>query len=188
MLPILAFVSVVAGTIAAQGTSTFHPPVARPFIDIDFFVGWPVNTTAPNGLIAVTPNAAGTITGRFNGHIVENTTASVERFYPADTGPGVYSEYINEILLATEDDENVLLKMSGTAMYANGGLHGFAYARFETVIANLSWINYGMFVAEWVGNTNSGTGNAKVQVFEILSGGRLDGQPIAAINTTDTSA
>lgn len=45
-----------------------------------------------------------------------------------------------------------------------------------------------MFVAEWVGATNSGTGNAEVDIFEIYSGGRKDGEPIPAINVTGTSA
>lgn len=45
-----------------------------------------------------------------------------------------------------------------------------------------------MFVAEWVGVTNSGTGNAKVQIFELASGGQRDGEPILAIDETDPSA
>lgn len=91
LLHILAWACAIASTVATEGTSTFFPPLARSFISIDFFVGWPVNATVPSGLVAVTPNAAGTITGAFDGYVVENTTASVERFPSADTGSAVYS-------------------------------------------------------------------------------------------------
>ncbi|KAL2807806.1 hypothetical protein BJX63DRAFT_436731 [Aspergillus granulosus] len=71
--------------------------------------------------------------------------------------------------------------MSGIAQYANGGLHGFARVSFKTNLTDFDWINYGMFVGEWVGATNSGTGNAKLDIFEVFSGGRRDGKPIEAI-------
>ncbi|KAL2045871.1 hypothetical protein ABVK25_011974 [Lepraria finkii] len=138
----------------------------------------------PNGLVAVTPNAAGTITGSFNGHVVENLTASVERFQPSESG--LYSAYVNEILFANADDENLLVKIDGLTTYQNKGLHGFGKATFETTIPSLQWTNYAMFVAEWMGSLNSGTGNAKLQIFEIMSGGRRDGKPIDALNGTSS--
>ncbi|PGH04193.1 hypothetical protein AJ79_07171 [Helicocarpus griseus UAMH5409] len=182
---LLTITSLLTGTIASggsKGKGTFHPPKAKSFLDIDFYIGWPTNATTASGLVTITPNAAGTVKGGFNGRVVENVTASVERFLlPPGTGPGEYSEYVNEIVFANEAEETILAKMNGVASYANGGLHGFAHIRLETAIEKLKWINYGMFVAEWVGNTNSGTGNAKLQVFEIASGGRTDGKPIPAI-------
>jgi hypothetical protein len=86
---IIAFACFITGIIATEGT--FHPLKAKPFLDIDFFVGWPVNATTPHGLVAVTSNAAGAVSGHFNGELVGNTTASVERFMPSGTGPGEYS-------------------------------------------------------------------------------------------------
>lgn len=90
---------VIASTVAIEGTGTFNPPLASSFINIDFFVGWPVNATIPNGLVAVTPNAGGTITGHFDGYVVENTTASIERFLPNDTGSAVYSVRLRLLLI-----------------------------------------------------------------------------------------
>lgn len=42
-------------------------------------------------------------------------------------------------------------------------------------------MNYGLFVGEWMDATNSGTGNAKFDIFEVSTGGRLDGKPIGAL-------
>ena len=52
---------------------------------------------------------------------------------------------------------------------------------FRTDVPKLGWMNYGLFVGEWIGATNSGTGNAKLDIFEVSTGGRLDGKPIEAI-------
>jgi hypothetical protein len=41
------------------------------------------------------------------------------------------------------------------------------------------WINYAMFVVEWQGDFN--TGLADVEFFELRTGGRIDGQPIKAL-------
>lgn len=39
-----------------------------------------------------------------------------------------------------------------------------------------------------LGNTDSGTGNANLQIFEILSGGRTADKPIPEIEGSDPSA
>lgn len=45
----------------------------------------------------------------------------------------------------------------------------------------LGWMNYGLFVGEWIGATSPGTGNAKFDIFEVSAGDRLDGKPIEAL-------
>lgn len=49
----------------------------------------------------------------------------------------------------------------------------------KTGINELQSINYGMYVAEWQGYYNTGT--AQIQIFEITTGGRVDGKPIDAL-------
>jgi hypothetical protein len=49
----------------------------------------------------------------------------------------------------------------------------------ETGIEDLAWVNYAMFVGEW--QSSYDTGLAKLEIFEISTGGRLDGETIPAL-------
>lgn len=75
------------GTIGTNSQQfTFHPPKAEPFLNMDFYVGWPVNATTVDNLLAITPNLAGTVSGHVQGSLVGNTTASVETFFNSEAG------------------------------------------------------------------------------------------------------
>ncbi|OJD18665.1 hypothetical protein AJ78_01361 [Emergomyces pasteurianus Ep9510] len=165
----------VASALAADGV--FHPPQAKSFISIDYQVGFPINTTTPNGIVVTVPVWGGEITGIFNGHIVPNITSSVESYL--QNAGGVYTSFDARYLFENDAGEHLVATVVGTTSYSNVDLHGFGYATLTTDIENLKWVNTGMFVAEWQATLE--TGKAEIQIFELSSGGRVDCSPIHAI-------
>lgn len=99
-------------------------------------------------------------------------------------------------MFENEAGDRIFAEIIGSTVYEKD-LHGFGYAyvlssrddilktnpltsKLETDAPCLRWINTAMFVAEWHGVFFRGSGT-KVEIFQISTGGRLDGQPIHAI-------
>lgn len=70
--------SSLTAAVAKKTSYTFYPPKAEPFLTIDFTVGWPVNVTTPNAVVASIPNAGGPVNGHLQGNIIANLTGATE--------------------------------------------------------------------------------------------------------------
>lgn len=77
---ILFFHLGLAASVATNVSFTFNPPKAAPFLTIDFTVGWPVNVTTRNAVVASVPNRGGVINGQLQGDIIANMTGATETF------------------------------------------------------------------------------------------------------------
>ncbi|KAL4794853.1 hypothetical protein BDV19DRAFT_389754 [Aspergillus venezuelensis] len=168
---VLAF---VVGALATPLTNgTFKHPLAKPVFQDQLLAGLPYNTTVPGGgTIAAVPSRGGSVSGLFDGEIIGNLKAAIETILPAEEGE--YSRWENQLIFTNEADERILVSISGTITYANEALHGFGY--LQTTIPDLVWTNYATFFVEWM---DAGTGEA--EIFEIESGGRLEGKSIAGL-------
>lgn len=78
MFKLLLLASGLTAAVATNASYTFYPPKATPFLTIDFTVGWPVNVTTPNAVVATVPNAGGKIDGELQGNIIANLSAGFE--------------------------------------------------------------------------------------------------------------
>ncbi len=63
--------------------------------------------------------------------------------------------------------------------YANNALHGFGDVRFSSGEEEFLDLNFRSFVGELLGSFS--TGDAAIDVFELETGGRKDGQEIPAL-------
>ncbi|KAL4939684.1 hypothetical protein BDV06DRAFT_224798 [Aspergillus oleicola] len=172
---LISLLALAAGTLATNGT--FKHPLAKPVFQVQLLAGLPYNTTVPGGTIAAVPNRGGSVSGIFDGEIIGNLTAAIETILPAEEGE--YSRWENQLIFTNDEDERILVSISGTITYANEALHGFGFAYLQTTIPNLVWTNYATFLVEWMADFYTGTGEA--EIFEIKSGGRLDGESIAGL-------
>ncbi|EER42906.1 conserved hypothetical protein [Histoplasma capsulatum H143] len=173
-LKFLTLMCSVAGALAANGV--FNQPKGKSFVTIEYQVGYPINTTTPAGVVATVPVLSGDIKGRFNGHIVENITSSVEAYL--DTCTGSFTSFESRYLFENDAGEHIVAKVVGTTSYSKQDLHGLGYATFSTDIKDLKWVNTAMFVAEWQGRY--GGRGAEIEIFELTTGGRVDGESIYA--------
>ncbi|KAL4785957.1 hypothetical protein BJX76DRAFT_355552 [Aspergillus varians] len=170
---LLAF---AAGALATNGT--FRHPIAKPVFQVELLAGLPYNVTTPGGgNIAAVPNRGGTVSGIFNGEIIGNLTSAIETILPSEDGE--YSRWENNLIFTNADDDRILVSITGKITYANEALHGFGYATFQTTILGFEWTNYATFLVEWIADFYTGTGQA--EIFQITTGGRLDGKPIDAL-------
>lgn len=87
--------------------------------------------------------------------------------------------YTNTFVLNVEAASNVLLSVKGIVQYGNNALHGFGAMTFSTDLEQFRYTNYGTYLAEWTATFD--VPGAAVDVFEVTSGGRIDGQPIMAL-------
>ncbi|OJD14855.1 hypothetical protein AJ78_04831 [Emergomyces pasteurianus Ep9510] len=179
MLPkfFILMCSVVAGALATDHTGGyFHQPKGKSFLTIDYQVGYPVNITTENGVVAMVPVLGGDIKGKFNGHIVENITSSFEGYLNSSTGS--YTSFEARYLFENDNGDNIMATVLGTTAYSKFDLHGMGYAKLSTQTPGLEWINTAMFFAEWQGKY--GGRGAQIEFFELTTGGRLDNEPIHA--------
>jgi hypothetical protein len=51
--------------------------------------------------------------------------------------------------------------------------------KFDTGVAQVEYVDYDMYIVEWMGSFD--TGRAEGEVFRVESGGRIDGEPIKAL-------
>ncbi|KAL4962453.1 uncharacterized protein BDV14DRAFT_106344 [Aspergillus stella-maris] len=176
---IFSLLALVGSTLATPLTNgTFKHPLTKPVFQVQLLAALPYNTTIPGGgTIAAVPNRGGSVSGIFEGEIIGNLTAAIETVLPAEEGE--YSRWENQLVFTNEADERILVSISGTITYANEALHGFGFAYLQTTIPELVWTNYATFLVEWMADFYTGTGDA--EIFEINSGGRLDGKPIAGL-------
>jgi hypothetical protein len=79
----------------------------------------------------------------------------------------------------TTDNTTILFKSVGTITYANEALHAFGRVGFNTAEEKYLDLNWRSFVIEFEAYFNSG--RAWMDVFELDSGGRVDGIPILAL-------
>ncbi|KAJ3541464.1 hypothetical protein NM208_g4607 [Fusarium decemcellulare] len=155
----------------ASVNTAFHLPHTKPFLSVDFLAGWPSNVTTPNALVAMTPNAGGNVTGAVTGTLVGNVSSSTETFLHLNETDKAVSEYVNQFIFVDESGNGFLVKMSGFATYGDGAIHGFAHVNLQTGKHKMEWVNYAMFIGEWTGAMDSGTGLAKLDIFKVSSGG-----------------
>ncbi|OAX80714.1 hypothetical protein ACJ72_04953 [Emergomyces africanus] len=183
MLPkfLLTLLCSVAGALAADGV--FKPPKGQSFLTIDYQVGFPINTTTPNGVVVTAPVWGGKIKGKFNGRIVENVTSSVEA--PLNGGKGVYTSFEARYVFENDAGEHIVATVLGTTSYSKVDLHGMGYAQLRSGIKGLEWVNTATFFAEWQGKYR-GRG-ASIEIFELTTGGRLDCEPIQAAEPPSAS-
>ncbi|OJD12600.1 hypothetical protein ACJ73_09323 [Blastomyces percursus] len=163
-----------AGALATKGV--FNPPKGTSFLTIDYRVGFPMNVTTLDGEVAAVPIVSGTIKGRFNGHIVQNVSSSLEGELESDRG--VFTSFDARYLFENDDGERILATVLGATSYSSKDLHGLGYATLRTTIKGLEWVNTAMFVAEWMGRY--GGRGAEIEIFELTTGGRIDCDPIHA--------
>ena len=79
----------------------------------------------------------------------------------------------------TTEDTTLLFHSEGVITYANEALHAFGRVAFNTAEPGYLDLNWRSFVIEFEGYFN--TGSAWMDVFELETGGRLDGTPIRAL-------
>ncbi|KAL4805662.1 hypothetical protein BDV18DRAFT_160567 [Aspergillus unguis] len=171
--------TLLALTASALATNvTFRHPIAKPAFQVELLGKLPYNVSLPGGgNTALIPNRGGTVSGIFNGEIIGDLTSAVETVLPSEEGE--YSRWDNTLLFANAEDDRILASITGTITYANEALHAFGYATFQTTVPGLEWINYATFLVEWLAEFNTGTGTA--DIFQITTGGRIDGKPIDAL-------
>ncbi|PGH03211.1 hypothetical protein GX51_04246 [Blastomyces parvus] len=162
------------GAFATNGV--FKPPKTTSFLTIDYYVGFPMNVTTPAGVVAAVPVVKGKIKGRFNGHIVQNVSSSLEAELANDRV--TFTSFDARYLFENDAGERILATVLGATSYSKQDLHGLGYATLSTGIKGLEWVNTAMFVAEWMGRY--GGRGAQIEIFELTTGGRIDCEPIHA--------
>ncbi|EXJ89142.1 hypothetical protein A1O3_02206 [Capronia epimyces CBS 606.96] len=158
------------------GVTTFKSPSVKPFLHLNIIADLPSNASTLYGITARAPNMGGNFTGAIEGKILP-LGAAIETI-PTGTN-GTTSFYTNTWSLNTTSGTGILLDATATIHYANNALHGFGSMSFRTDDKNLIELNYGSYVAEFEGNFN--TGEAVVDVFDLASNGRRDGQKVLAL-------
>ena len=74
------------------------------------------------------------------------------------------------------------MDVRATLTYANFALHGFGAATFSTDPSEdneYHMLNYGSYVVEVAADFRAGS--SEFEVFELVSSGRIDGEPIPAL-------
>jgi hypothetical protein len=79
----------------------------------------------------------------------------------------------------TTEGVTLLADTTGTINYANEALHAFGRFAFNTAEEAYLDLNWRHFVIEFEGYFNSG--RAWMDVFELGTGGRVDGSPVLAL-------
>ena len=87
--------------------------------------------------------------------------------------------YTNRLTLNTTDAKVLTVDFASTIHYANNALHGLGTASFTTGYDEYVDLSYRSFYAE-VASTFSSR-NAEIQIFEVTSGGYVNGAPIPAL-------
>ncbi|KAA8645238.1 hypothetical protein EYZ11_012807 [Aspergillus tanneri] len=162
-------------TVLATG-GIYNQPKVESFVAIDMRVSIPINTTIPGGIVAKVPIVSGDLSGRFNGHLVQNISTSNEAMLPLTEGE--HSESNGDLIFENDKGERIFASLRGLTSYANMALHGFGSALLKTDIEEFYWVNKEVFLVEWEGNFN--TGLAQFELSTLTTGGRKDNQTIKA--------
>lgn len=93
--------------------------------------------------------------------------------------PNPLSGYHNKDASAPAEYATILLTTTAHLTYANEFVHGFGPVTFSSSHPAFLDLNVRSFYAEL--EAGFGTGAAKIDVFEIKTGGKIDGTPIKAL-------
>lgn len=88
---ILCLTSVASILGKACGKGIYHTPKAESFATVNIQVGYPVNTTTPDGIVGMFPVLSGNITGKFTGRLVPSLSSTTERILNSSPSSGVFS-------------------------------------------------------------------------------------------------
>ncbi|KAA8645635.1 hypothetical protein EYZ11_003470 [Aspergillus tanneri] len=175
---LLGLACLVANVLATDGI--YKQPKVESFAAIDMVVSLPANTTTPGGMISKVPIVSGNITGRFNGHLVQNISTSNEAMVPLPLTEGEFSQSDADLIFENDNGDRIFASLRGLTTYANMALHGFGSALLRTDVKEFFWVNKEVFLVEWDAHFN--TGLAQFEFSTITTGGRKDGQPIKAFD------